>query len=340
MHNVLSLCISLGRHTIGALQEFGIQLIQAIQVLSPTLDTLMSFFTFLGKIEFYMIFITFIYWIVDASLGFRVFMVLMSTDILGIAFKQLLHQPRPYWIGDVKHLGAEETSYGIPSTHASDSLSVWSYFAYRLKKRWLWITAVALIFMISYSRLHLGVHFPHDILGGWVIGLVVLFLFLKYEKGVSDWMKSRSMNNQIGIGFAISILFILVGLIVKTITASTPDPQSWAHFSTEARSLTHYFTLAGAFFGALAGYVLMKSKAHFSTQGVWNLKLGRYFVGMVGVLIAMYGLDILFSMIAMDESYLGYILRYIRYGSTTFWVMFGAPWAFLRLKLVNPASSN
>jgi hypothetical protein len=43
------------------LQELGIQVIQAIQVLMPTLDTIMEIFTFLGKIEFYMLFITFIY---------------------------------------------------------------------------------------------------------------------------------------------------------------------------------------------------------------------------------------------------------------------------------------
>jgi membrane-associated phospholipid phosphatase len=325
---------------MGALQQFGIQLIQAIQVLSPALDGVMSFFTFLGKIEFYMLFITFLYWTVDAALGFRVFMVLLSTDILGVAFKQLLHQPRPYWIGGVKHTGAAESSYGIPSTHASDSLSVWGYLANRLNKRWLWITAIALVFLISYSRLHLGVHFLHDILGGWILGLVVLILFLRFERNVSGWVKSRSKYNQIGIGFAISILFIITGLVVNTLIAPTFDPQSWAQYATEARSLTHYFTLAGAFFGALSGYVLMKSGVQFSTKGTWSLKLGRYLLGMVGVLIAMYGLDFIFNLFASDESFLGYLLRYIRYGTTTFWVMYGAPWVFLRLKLANSPNKN
>ena len=323
-----------------ALQQFGIQLIQAIQVLSPALDGVMSFFTFLGKIEFYMIFITFLYWTVDAGLGFRVFMVLLSTDILGVALKQLLHQPRPYWIGDVKMMGGGETTYGIPSTHASDSLSVWGYLASRLNKRWLWITAAILVFLISYSRLHLGVHFPHDILVGWILGLLVLFLSLKYGETVSKWMKSRSSNNQIGIGFAISILFIITGLLVNTLTASSFDPESWAQYSIEARSLTHYFTLAGAFFGALAGYVLMKSGAQFSTAGNWSLKLVRYLMGMVGVLVCMYGLDFVFSPVAIDESILGYLLRYIRYGATTFWVMYGAPWVFLRLKLASSLDSK
>jgi len=320
-----------------ALQAWGIQLIQSIQVLSPTLDSFMDFFTFLGKIEFYMLFITLLYWVVDARLGFRVFMVLLSTDILGMGFKHLLRQPRPYWIGDVQHMGHIEPSYGIPSTHASDSLSVWAYLAYQMKKRWLWILTVAIILLISFSRLYLGVHFPHDILGGWIIGFAVLFLFIKYEKGVADWLNSRSNTYQIGFGFAISMVFIAIGLIVSAITASISDPENWSQLSTEARSLTFYFTLAGAFFGAAAGYVMMKSAARFQTNGSWIQKLGRYLIGIVGVLIAMYGLDMLFTLIAADETVLGYILRYVRYGTTTFWVMFGAPWIFLKLNLVNPS---
>ena len=316
-----------------AIQELGIQLIQAIQVLMPTLDTIMELFTFLGKIEFYMLFITFLYWIVDPSLGFRVFMVLLSTDIVATAFKQLLHQPRPYWVGEVQHLGSEEPSYGIPSSHASDSLAVWSYLAYQVGKRWMWITSIAIILLISFSRLYLGVHFPHDLIGGWLIGLIVLFLFIKYEKRASTWLQEKSQIYQIGFGFAISILFIIIGMVVRLIISGTSDPESWAHFASEARSLTFYFTLAGALFGAVAGYVMMKSRAKFQVKGTWTIKLGRYMVGIIGVLIAMYGLDILFSFIASDESILGYILRYIRYGTITFWALFGAPWVFLKLKL-------
>ena len=37
-----------------ALQAWGIQLIQSFQLMSPALDPFMDFFTFLGKIEFYM----------------------------------------------------------------------------------------------------------------------------------------------------------------------------------------------------------------------------------------------------------------------------------------------
>jgi len=317
---------------MNALQEFGIALIRTLQTLSPALDIPMNIFTFLGKIEFYMLFITFLYWIVDTQLGFRVFMILLSTDIIGTGFKQLFRQPRPYWIGDVKGMGVE-TSYGIPSTHASDSLSVWSYLAYKLKKRWLWITAVVLILLISFSRLYLGVHFPHDVVFGWVIGLTVLYLFIKSEQKVADWINARTTSFQVGFAFVISLLFVVVGLLVKVLIAGSSDAEAWSHYATEARSLSSYFTLAGAFFGAGSGYSLMKQRALFQTTGSGLQKGIRYLVGILGVFIILYGLDPLFGLIAADETVLGYILRYIRYGATTFWVMYGAPWIFLKLNL-------
>jgi hypothetical protein len=54
-----------------ALQQLGISLTQALQTLSPSLDGLMIFFTFLGRIEFYLLLIPFIYWTMDKRMGMR-----------------------------------------------------------------------------------------------------------------------------------------------------------------------------------------------------------------------------------------------------------------------------
>ena len=163
--------------------HFGIQLIQGLQALSPVLDGVMKFFSFLGTIEFYLLLIPFVYWVVNAKTGFRLLLVLISTDFFVLGFKQLLHQPRPYWIGDVKSL-AEETSYGIPSSHASDSLAEWGFLAYRLKKDWLWALSIVVVLMIGISRMYLAVHFPTDVLAGWLIGLVVIVIFAKGDQWV------------------------------------------------------------------------------------------------------------------------------------------------------------
>jgi membrane-associated phospholipid phosphatase len=315
-----------------ALQQFGISLIQALQTLSPSLDGLTNFFTFLGRIEFYLLLIPFIYWTIDKRLGMRTLLVLIFIDTAGMAFKLLFHQSRPYWIGGVKPL-AEETSYGIPSTHASDSLAVGGYLAYRVKRTWFWIVMGLLLFFIGLSRLFLGAHFPHDVLFGWLIGAIVLWGFMGSVDRIATWITAKPLSTQIAVGFGISIVLILIGLFVRLLISGTSDPISWADFARQARTISPFFTLSGALFGAVAGYALMRQSARFQTSGTWGIRILRYLLGIIGVLLIYVGLDVVFGLISPDETALGYALRYIRYAAATFWMTWGAPSVFLRIKL-------
>jgi len=315
-----------------SIYPFGIAIIQGLQTLSPGLDGLMKAATFLGTVEFYILFIPLLYWCVDQALGLRVLFILLLTDVPASYLKQLFHQPRPYWIGGVRTL-SEETSYGIPSSHASNTLAVWGLIASRVKKAWLWIFAILLLLLIGISRLYLGVHFPQDVLGGWLLGLVVLFLFIKYESRFLAWWEQKSLETRILLGLVFSVVLILVGLLVVWAISVTPDPPAWASFATEGRDLSHYFTLGGFLFGAVAGVSWMQKYARFQMAGSLWQRIGRYAMGMV-VLFAIYlGLDILFALFAADASPLGYLLRYIRYACVALWASFGAPWVFLKVRL-------
>jgi membrane-associated phospholipid phosphatase len=317
---------------VNPIYNFGIQLIQALQSMSPSLDSVMKFFSFLGRIEFYLLFIPFIYWAVDDKLGFRLLLVLISTDFLALGFKQILRQPRPYWIGNVKAL-AEETTYGIPSSHASDSLAVWGYLAYRLRKNWLWAVSCLIVLLIGVSRLYLGVHFPTDVLGGWLIGLGVIVIFVIGERWIVSRLEQFSIVEQIGIGFVISLVMILIGWIINLLIAPFPDPPEWAQFALKARGISQYFTLAGALFGASAGYSIFRARLHFMTRGSGWQKAARYVLGMAGVLLIYQGLDVFFGLLASDETAIGLVLRYLRFGAVTFWTIFVAPWIFIKIKL-------
>jgi len=314
------------------LQQLGINLIEALQSFSPALDGVMKFFTFLGRIEFYLIIIPLIYWTIDRRLGMRALLALIFTDVLGMAFKLLFHQPRPYWIGGVKQM-AEETSYGIPSTHASDSLAVGGYLAYRMKKNWFWAVMFVVLFMIGMSRFYLGAHFPHDVLFGWLIGGLVLWAFMRLADGAATWARSLTLSMQIAVGFGISIIIILIGWLTRILISGTVDPASWSSFSTEARVLSPFFTLSGALFGSIAGYALMRQYMRFQTSGAFGIRVLRYLAGIIGVVLIYFGLDVLFGLLTADETILGYILRFIRYGAVTFWMTLGAPFVFLKIKL-------
>lgn len=314
------------------LQEFGIRLILILQQLHPTLDAAMNFFTFLGKIEFYLLIIPFLYWTVDKRLGIRMLLVLIATDIITSNLKVLFHQPRPYWLGKVLGL-AEETSYGIPSSHASDSLAVWGYLAFRLKRARLWSLIATFLFFIGFSRLYLGVHFPHDVLFGWLLGFLMLWLFMSSERRVAAWINQQKVKTQIGMAFVLSLLVVLIGLLVSAWISGIPDSPEWSSFATQARNPFYSFRLAGSLFGGLSGYVIMKRQAPFENSGSWLQHLGRYALGIIVMLAIYNGLDIVFGWITPSETLLGNILRYVRYTSVTFTFSFLVPWIFLKTGL-------
>ena len=322
-----------GHVPMNAISEFGLMLIQILQSMSPAFDGPMNVVSFLGTIEFYLILVPLLYWTVNTRLGLRVLLILISADFVGTFLKLLLHQPRPYWVSDKVKSMATDTTYSLPSNHANDSLAVWGYLAYHVRQRWFWIAATVIVFLIGVSRVYLGVHFPHDVIVGWVVGGVVLILFITGEQRLSPWLSAQSAGTLIGMGFGLSVAIVLMGLLAGAVIAGSPDPVAWASFAAEARSPAGFFTLGGSLFGAVAGFVLMQQYARFRTDGPWMQRSGRFLLGMVGVLICWQGLSILFGLITTDETAMGYILRYIRYALTTGWAMFGAPWVFLRVKL-------
>jgi membrane-associated phospholipid phosphatase len=73
-----------------------------------------------------------------------------------------------------------DTSFSFPSTHATVSAAFYGVAAYFLirglrrdsAKVLVAILAALLILMVGVSRVYLGVHFPSDVLAGWMLGLL------------------------------------------------------------------------------------------------------------------------------------------------------------------------
>jgi hypothetical protein len=160
---------------------------------------------------------------------------------------------------------------------------------------------------------------------------LLLFLFLKFDDNISNYLGSLSLNRQILFAFLAALGIVFAGFYVQATVSPFPDPASWATFSNEARNLANYFTLAGAFFGAATGYALIGQSEPTLLQGSHAKKLFGYLLGMIILLAIWQGLDILFASLAEDESSVGYILRLIRYAATTLWATWLAPLFFARL---------
>ncbi|HNZ37272.1 MAG TPA: phosphatase PAP2 family protein [Candidatus Marinimicrobia bacterium] len=86
--------------------------------------------------------------------------------VLKPTFKRL----RPsHELSDVRLLGKKGGKYGFPSNHAANvagSMLILAFFYRRYK-----YLCGGLALVVGYSRIYLGVHYPTDVLAGFVIGI-------------------------------------------------------------------------------------------------------------------------------------------------------------------------
>ena len=100
-------------------------------------------------------------------------------DTLSVFIKNAVLRLRPChdaYFANTIHLVNEQCggSYGFVSSHATNTMSLTLFLCLLLPKdlRWTKIELVAWTLLVSYSRVYLGVHFPGDVIGGWLVGII------------------------------------------------------------------------------------------------------------------------------------------------------------------------
>ncbi|MFT3891441.1 MAG: phosphatase PAP2 family protein [Anaerolineales bacterium] len=316
--------------------QLGVQWIISIQSLGGWLKMPMQFFTFLGSENFFYLVLPLIYWSIDAVLGLRVGFILIASASFNSMVKAWFAGPRPYWISDKVISYSVENSFGVPSGHAQNAVSVWGMIAASIRKPWAWVTASALVFLIGFSRWYLGMHFIHDGILGWLIGILIVGMFIRFGDAVAAWFKTKSLGQQIGIAFAASILLILLGWGSSLHLTGYTFPVEWANNALRAgplpapASIEGYFSHAGTLFGFVVGLAWLATRGGYQASGPIEKRAIRYVIGLIGVVLFWKGLDVIFP---AGEDFIGYFFRYLRYSLVGLWISAGAPYLFFHFKL-------
>lgn len=293
----------------------------------------MEFFTFLGTEDFYALVMPVLVWSIDYGLGLRVGIILLSGNSLNAILKWVFLQPRPYWYdGRVSGL-VSESSLGVPSGHSQNPASIYGLIAVSLKRRWVWVIALMLIFLIGLSRITLGAHFTLDVVVGWTVGFLFLWAFLRLEKPVTTWLHSLSFSKQIGSVFLFSLGLILIGFLVLGATSGFQIPADWeanAGETLDAFNPNGLISSAASLFGLGAGALWLDRNGGFSAKGeIWK-RVVRFVIGVIVTLAILEGLG---SVFPRNPDLLSYGLRFLRYGLMGFWVSGLAPAVFKRVGL-------
>ncbi len=321
-----------------------IWLILWLQNLWDWLTPLMKFFTYLGYPQAYMIIVALIYWSIDRKLGLRLAIFLPLVASLNSILKQAFHAPRPYWLDPGIKAIHVSNGFGMPSGHAQASM-VWIYAGALLKRKWFWVTAVTIVFMIGLSRIYLGVHFPSQVFFGWLIGVFVLIVFIRAEARVLAWFLNLRFSSQLLLIGGIAFLILLVGGVFVFFLRNWEMPVSWirnssAYFTDGIESIQFSVGMdavagnAGAFMGTAIGAILSHRKGGFDTHGsLWKL----IFRSIAGLIIcgALYGILVLTTP-EQTKHVLYCTWRFSGFLVISFSAIFLVPLFLMRIQLLSP----
>jgi membrane-associated phospholipid phosphatase len=324
------------------LQALEIQWITLLQGWLRGTQAVFNAITLLGSEDFFILVMPALYWCVDAALGLRVGMILMLSGHFNGILKVIFHLPRPYWVSADVQPGSAEASFGMPSGHAMNTLSIWGLTANLLAKRWFsWLAAVVIL-LVGFSRVVLGMHFISDVAAGWLLGGLLLFMFIKLNRPVTDWLKRLSTPTHILLAVVSTLFLAVIGLLPTWFTTAVPLPADWLANAARASSelpnpydISGSFTTAGTWLGMTLGVALLyRLGGQKPTQN--NLhRLLRYIIGLVGLFLFWYGLKLVFP---DGETWLPLALRLLRYTLVGLWIGLGAPLVFHKLRLFTPAN--
>jgi len=161
-----------------------------------------------------------------------------------------------------------------------------------------------LILGIPLSRVYLGVHFPIDLVGGYLIGTALLYGFIKSESHFSSWKKSIGFTGLLAAAVCLPALLAFL-------------------FSANDTAVAAMAALAGLG----AGFILEERHLGFEPARTYSRKGAGFLTGIIIFALIYLGLKKVFA--GLEPAAL---FRYIRYSLVGFWGGVGAPWLFLRLK--------
>ena len=238
----------------------------------------------------------FLYWCYDKRFGRFLALNALAGLVLNTMIKNVVLRRRPYFDtpeikclkpvnkdADIYNIAAQD--YSFPSGHSVNSVTVYGSVAlYKRKNRILTVIAFVLPLLVGLSRVCLGVHYPTDVLCGWLLGLVIL-LFV-------PWLEKKLNNDRLFYGILLLMgvpgffycrsqdFFTSYGLLLGFLLAIEFE-QKYVNFETTRIPLRSVLRLVGgiAVFFGLSTLTKLPFSADFLNSGAMSallLRMTRY----------------------------------------------------------------
>lgn len=258
-----------------------INFLQLLQ--SDELTSFFKFLTFFGDKEFYIMVLPLFFWLWDKEKAVKLLFILLPSLLLNFWLKEIFQTARPLGVALI-----EQGGFAFPSGHAQGSTTLWLMLALLIRKKWINYLAVIMIILVSLSRLYLGVHYPIDIFGGLLIGVLLVLIYDKYlYDNLKEFLSAKSAMFKTAV---LTIIILFFTIIYPADDAITILAVLWG------------FSMILIFFDVL--------KSELPQGILWKLLILT--VGIVGIIIIWKGLKAILPPMELT--------RFLRYALLGVWI--------------------
>ncbi|MFZ3372848.1 MAG: phosphatase PAP2 family protein [Desulfitobacteriaceae bacterium] len=227
--------------------------------------------------------------------GIRLATLFLCSMGLNSILKNFFLIPRPIGQPGIRSINPSSVGgYSFPSGHSQGAATFYPYL-WQLRPKLVWkICGILLILSIGFSRLYLGVHWPADVLGGYVLGWGSVLIFKVLDKQL--FKIPISLPAKLALAIILPLLFLPI------------------YHSKEG------LLMIGFILGLTAGYFLEDHFLDYRERTTLFISLFKTLLGL-GVLglwfLCWYGLTSAFSWLYLPVSVVGGV-----------WTALGAPYIF------------
>jgi membrane-associated phospholipid phosphatase len=244
---------------------------------SPLLDKLMYYFTELGSTKFYLLAMPIVYWCISRRSGYYIGITVLFGGCATNLAKSILLAPRPFELNPAVLVSEDFLSTaigtGMPSGHSFNSMAFWLASSMQAKKIWLWSFSTILILIIGFTRIYSGVHFPLQVLWGWLGGaalaLVIHFVLNHCEYHLESGLAGAALS---------------IGVLVPILYAAIPNLR---------QGLGDYANLIGLAGGLSLGYYLHEKFVKTDAKGIFVKQALKLLIGFTVFFALKEGADML-----------------------------------------------
>lgn len=266
---------------------------------TPWMDHVATILSYLGTESAYLFILPILFLAINRKLGLRVAYVFLTSMFVNSWLKVAFHVARPIGIPGIRSGYIKSaTGLSMPSGHAQGTMTFFVALSRWLQRKLVLWLGVFLVFAIGLSRIYLGLHWPTDILVGWVLGLLL---------GLFGWTIGRWWTYR-QVPFSLAMVFsVLFPLLLAVINRS----------ETSLEYATFLFAIG-------AGSLLEKQFVHSEMNSDWWKRVCVVVISVGGMVAIQWGLQ----SHLIDEPWK--LVRDLLIGG---WTTIGAPWVFLKIGL-------